>query len=147
MQTSHHAPPAVSLAYQRASHVDRAASSKSFKIALVALDCIFLGARPLPLSQQPHLPSPPSSRFCSYPPALSPHAPALAAAHSKLLPRLHWRTGLQPVLVHMSKNKKGTYSFDPVSVNFMVELTKTVYALITLLIFVSVILASWLGRG
>lgn len=47
------------------------------------------------------------------------------------------RAGLQPVLVHMSKNKSGKYSFNPVSVNLMVELAKTLFALITLLIFVS----------
>ncbi|PNW86723.1 hypothetical protein CHLRE_02g095109v5 [Chlamydomonas reinhardtii] len=57
--------------------------SKSFKVALVALDCLFLG--------------------------------------------------LQPVLVHLSKNSKGTYSFHPVAVNFMVELAKTLFALIVLL--------------
>jgi hypothetical protein len=47
-------------------------------------------------------------------------------------------TGMQPVLVHLSKNKQGTYSFDPVSVNFMTEMAKTTFALITLFIFVSV---------
>lgn len=45
--------------------------------------------------------------------------------------------GLQPVLVHLSKNKQGTYSFHPVSVNFMVEVTKTAFALVTLLLLVS----------
>ena len=44
---------------------------------------------------------------------------------------------MQPVLVHLSKNKEGTYSFDPVSVNFMTEILKTVFAVITLFIFVS----------
>jgi len=43
---------------------------------------------------------------------------------------------MQPVLVHMSKNKQGTYNFDPVSVNFMTEIAKTIFALITLFIFV-----------
>lgn len=41
--------------------------------------------------------------------------------------------GLQPVLVHLSKNSKGTYSFHPVAVNFMVELAKTLFALGVLL--------------
>jgi hypothetical protein len=45
--------------------------------------------------------------------------------------------GLQPVLVHLSKNKDGKYNFNPVSVNFMVELTKTIIALIVLLVVVS----------
>jgi hypothetical protein len=44
--------------------------------------------------------------------------------------------GLQPVLVHLSKNKDGKYNFNPVSVNFMVELTKTTIALIVLLVVV-----------
>ncbi|GFR48706.1 hypothetical protein Agub_g10662 [Astrephomene gubernaculifera] len=57
--------------------------SYGFKVALVALDCLFLG--------------------------------------------------LQPVLVHLSKNSKGTYSFHPVAVNFMVELAKTLFALAVLL--------------
>ncbi|GAX83866.1 hypothetical protein CEUSTIGMA_g11291.t1 [Chlamydomonas eustigma] len=43
--------------------------------------------------------------------------------------------GMQPVLVHLSKNKQGSYSFDPVSVNFMTELAKTAFAVVTLLIF------------
>lgn len=46
-------------------------------------------------------------------------------------------TGLQPVLVHMSKNAQGSYSFNPVSVNFLTELTKTMFALITLIFLVS----------
>ncbi|EFJ42093.1 hypothetical protein VOLCADRAFT_107400 [Volvox carteri f. nagariensis] len=73
--------------------------SYGFKVALVALDCLFLG--------------------------------------------------LQPVLVHLSKNSKGTYSFHPVArfccavlslflpahllVNFMVELAKTLFALVVLM--------------
>ncbi len=42
---------------------------------------------------------------------------------------------MQPVLVHLSKNKEGTYSFDPLSLNFMTEITKTLFALVTLIIF------------
>jgi hypothetical protein len=45
--------------------------------------------------------------------------------------------GLQPVLVHMSKNSAGQYSYTPLAVNFLVEVAKTIFALITLLIFVS----------
>ncbi|KAK9804388.1 hypothetical protein WJX72_010671 [[Myrmecia] bisecta] len=43
--------------------------------------------------------------------------------------------GLQPVLVHMSKNAQGRFSFHPVSVNFMVEVAKTLFATIVLLIY------------
>ena len=45
--------------------------------------------------------------------------------------------GLQPVLVHMSKNKQGKFSFNPVSVNLMVEVSKTLFALVVLIIYVS----------
>ena len=47
------------------------------------------------------------------------------------------RTGLQPVLVHMSKNAEGKFSFNPVSVNFLVELVKTGFAIIMLMVYVS----------
>jgi len=47
-------------------------------------------------------------------------------------------TGLQPVLVHMSKNESGKFSFNPVSVNLMTEVFKVVFALIVLLVLVSV---------
>lgn len=91
-------------------------------------------------------------------PAPCPSQPAHLSVASAILPcvgaEAHWRRGLplnfrlllpspstlsgmQPVLVHLSKNKEGTYSFDPVSVNFMTEILKTVFAVITLLIFVS----------
>ena len=58
-------------------------------------------------------------------------------ARAELLhPRCHI-SGMQPVLVHLSKNKQGAYSFNPVAVNLMTEITKTTFALITLLVFVS----------
>lgn len=41
------------------------------------------------------------------------------------------------MLVHLSKNSHGTYSFNPVVLNFMIELAKTTFALITLLMLVS----------
>lgn len=68
-----------------AEEKDKVVKSKStsFKVTLVALDCVFLG--------------------------------------------------MQPVLVHLSKNAKGTYSFNPVSINFLTEIAKTVYALVVLL--------------
>lgn len=37
----------------------------------------------------------------------------------------------------MSKNSKGSYSFNPVSVNFLTEVAKTLYTLITLFFLVS----------
>lgn len=43
--------------------------------------------------------------------------------------------GMQPVLVHLSKNSKGNYSFNPVAVNLLIELAKTTFAIITLLVF------------
>ncbi|MEW5305500.1 MAG: hypothetical protein WDW36_008034 [Sanguina aurantia] len=42
--------------------------------------------------------------------------------------------GLQPVLVHLSKNREGGYSFHPVSINLSVELAKTLFALASLLV-------------
>ena len=50
--------------------------------------------------------------------------------------------GLQPVLVHLSKNKDGKFSFDPISVNLLTELAKTIFALVVLLILVSTIRTS-----
>jgi hypothetical protein len=41
------------------------------------------------------------------------------------------------VLVHLSKNDKGQFSFNPISVNLMTEVFKVVSALIVLLILVS----------
>ncbi|WIA30660.1 hypothetical protein OEZ86_000734 [Tetradesmus obliquus] len=41
--------------------------------------------------------------------------------------------GLQPVLVHLSKNKSGKFSFNPISVNLMTEIFKVVFALTVLL--------------
>lgn len=43
---------------------------------------------------------------------------------------------MQPVLVHLSKNKEGKFSFNPVSVNLLVEVTKTVFALLVLIALV-----------
>jgi len=42
------------------------------------------------------------------------------------------------VLVHLSKNKSGGFSFNPVAVNFLTELAKTVFAFLTLISLVSV---------
>jgi hypothetical protein len=41
------------------------------------------------------------------------------------------------VLVHLSKNDKGQFSFNPISVNLMTEVFKVVFALVVLLILVS----------
>lgn len=41
------------------------------------------------------------------------------------------------MLVHLSKNDKGKFSFNPISVNLMTEVFKVVFALIVLLVLVS----------
>eukprot|EP00889_Picochlorum_renovo_P003999 jgi/Picre1/31029/NNA_006386.t1 len=43
--------------------------------------------------------------------------------------------GLAPVLVHMAKDEHGTFSFSPVSVNLLVEIAKTIFALGTLVMY------------
>lgn len=43
--------------------------------------------------------------------------------------------GLAPVLVHMAKDEHGKFSFSPVSVNMLVEVVKTVFALCTLVVY------------
>lgn len=43
--------------------------------------------------------------------------------------------GLAPVLVHMAKDSEGKYAFSPVSVNLLVEIVKTVFALGTLIVY------------
>ena len=45
--------------------------------------------------------------------------------------------GLAPVLVHMSKGPDGKFPFHPVSINLLVEVAKTVFATIILMIYVS----------
>lgn len=66
--------------------------------------------------------------------ASSQHAAGADAC--KPLPHLP-PAGLQPVLVHLSKNDKGKFSFNPVAVNLMTELAKTLFALAVLLTLVS----------
>lgn len=90
---------------------------------LVTMDCLLLGTR-VPFSMN----------FLG-----NPRRTALPPAADALHPpcRLHCTSGLQPVLVHMSKNSKGTYSFDPISVNFLVEVAKALFALAMLLFLVS----------
>ncbi|CAD7695480.1 unnamed protein product [Ostreobium quekettii] len=41
--------------------------------------------------------------------------------------------GMQPILVHMSKNEDGKFSYNPVSVNFLTEVCKVAFALVMLL--------------
>lgn len=43
--------------------------------------------------------------------------------------------GLAPVLVHMAKGADGKYAFSPISVNLLVEVAKTLFALVTLLLY------------
>ena len=45
--------------------------------------------------------------------------------------------GLAPVLVHMSKGPDGKFPFHPVSINLLVEVAKTLFATIILMIYVS----------
>lgn len=45
--------------------------------------------------------------------------------------------GLAPVLVHMSKGPDGKFPFHPVSINLLVEVAKTVFATIVVIIYVS----------
>jgi hypothetical protein len=44
--------------------------------------------------------------------------------------------GLSPILVHLSKNSQDRYSYHPISVSVLVELAKTSFATIVLLIYV-----------
>lgn len=46
--------------------------------------------------------------------------------------------GLAPVLVHMSKGPDGKFPFHPVSINLLVEVAKTVFATVVLMIYVSI---------
>lgn len=45
--------------------------------------------------------------------------------------------GLAPVLVHLSKDADGSYGFNPIAVNLLVEVVKTLFALGTLIAYVS----------
>lgn len=58
-----------------------------------------------------------------------------------------WAAGLQPVLVHMSKNTQGKFSFNPVSVNFLVEVVKIIFAIIMLITYVSQHTSTNTGAG
>lgn len=51
--------------------------------------------------------------------------------------------GLAPVLVHMAKDSNGKFPFNPVAVNLLVELAKTLFALGTLIAYVR----GWAGLG
>ena len=82
-----------------------------------------------------------ASGICS-----SPASPAVwLLLRTALLsdPCLH--SGMQPVLVHMSKTK-GAYSYNPISVNLSVEAAKTVFAMAFLLFHVSALFRSHLSR-
>ena len=45
--------------------------------------------------------------------------------------------GLAPVLVHMSKGPDGKFPFHPVSINLLVEVAKTIFATVVLMLYVS----------
>jgi hypothetical protein len=49
---------------------------------------------------------------------------------------LHANAALAPVLVQLSKTATGDYGYNPVAVNFLVELTKTTVALIIVMTMV-----------
>ena len=40
------------------------------------------------------------------------------------------------MLVHLSKDAHGKYAYNPIAVNFLVEIVKTVFALTTLFLYV-----------
>lgn len=46
-------------------------------------------------------------------------------------------TGLQPILVHLSKDKDGHFAFNPLGVNFMTEIVKCIFAIGLLMYLVS----------
>ena len=45
--------------------------------------------------------------------------------------------GLQPILVHLTKNSRGGFAYHPVSVNFITEATKVLFAVVFLMVQVS----------
>lgn len=52
-------------------------------------------------------------------------------SYHSLLPSLS-PSGMQPILVHMSKDAHGKFSYNPVSVNLMTEIFKVIFAIFTL---------------
>jgi len=46
--------------------------------------------------------------------------------------------GLQPILVHLTKNRRGGFAYHPVSVNFITEATKVLFAVVFLMVQVSI---------
>jgi hypothetical protein len=42
--------------------------------------------------------------------------------------------GLQPILVHLTKNSRGGFAYHPVSVNFITEATKVLFAVVFLMV-------------
>ena len=67
----------------------------------------------------------------------SPESPdAWLLLRAALLSDACLRSGMQPVLVHMSKTN-GAYRYNPISVNLSVEVAKTIFAVAFLLVNVS----------
>lgn len=156
-------PPAAAFkAYSGSDKIPQVQVSYMFKVSLVAMDCLFLGEA---LCCRPRLRVDSASACMSrqhmhascvfgaafgHPPPCPPSTlrPGLrlpdppSSSHPRrppLRPCLHHGdrpAGLQPVLVHLSKNSAGGYSFHPVSINFMVEVTKTFFALMVLFVVV-----------
>lgn len=61
---------------------------------------------------------------------------SISQSHSILVSPFASGSGLQPILVYMSKNSDGKFSYNPVSVNFLTEVCKVIFALGVLLISV-----------
>jgi hypothetical protein len=132
-----------------------ARNANFFKIALVASDCLLLGARctDLHCTQAAGVGAagatartaarrgrPAADRLLVHLvnalPRMRRHARHRRRRRVRTPPLFHRAAGLQPVLVHLSKNEQGKFSFNPVSVNLMTELAKTTFAIIVLLFLV-----------
>ena len=55
--------------------------------------------------------------------------------------------GLQPILVHLTKNSRGGFAYHPVSVNFITEATKVLFAVVFLMVQVRCWREISLARG
>lgn len=142
----------VSFAFEEPRKQAAQFKASTFKVALVASDCLLLGAaqtvtsrnsrglQPLQLAvatsvcQSPQQPSAVVRAAVSRSYTLHTSTCVLNTPYSTTC--LLRRTGLQPVLVHLSKNDKGKFSFNPLSVNLMTEVFKVVFALVVLLVLV-----------
>jgi hypothetical protein len=141
----------VSFAFEEPRKHAEKIKNNSFKIALVASDCLLLGKQ---CAQELTCALAGCADYVAAGGATTTDRPASAAHRQQQLVavcRLACTSGsaethhlvlcsagLQPVLVHLSKNDKGKFSFNPLSVNLMTEVFKVVFALVVLLILVSI---------